>query len=88
MQVNQSKFRLNGGCGYVLRPEVMFREDYDPTDPQCIHGNDTVSITIRVIAARHLLRSGRGMASPFVEVEVLGADYDTGVKLTTRTLCE
>ncbi|CAB0003270.1 unnamed protein product [Nesidiocoris tenuis] len=88
MQMNQSKFRLNGGCGYVLKPEVMFRTGYDPTDPSCLSAADTLSVTIRVIAARHLLRTGRGMASPFVEVEVLGADYDTGVKLTTRTLSD
>ncbi|KAK9500322.1 hypothetical protein O3M35_001605 [Rhynocoris fuscipes] len=88
MQINQSRFRLNGNCGYVLRPDCMFRPDYDPTDPSCMLRSDCFVFTIKVIAARHLQRSGRGMVSPFVEVEVLGADYDTGIILTTKTLSD
>ncbi|XP_073973209.1 small wing phospholipase C gamma 1 isoform X2 [Rhodnius prolixus] len=88
MQLNQSRFRLNGYCGYVLRPECMFRPDYDPTDASCLLRTDYLVFTIKVIAARHLQRSSRGMVSPFVEVEILGADYDTGIKLTTKTLSD
>lgn len=88
MQLNQSKFRLNGGCGFILRPDVMFRPDYDPTDSSTLIGLDPIAISIRIIGARHLSRSGRGTASPFVEIEVLGADYDQGVKLTTKTISD
>jgi len=28
------------------------------------------------MAARHLMKSGRGIISPFVEVEIVGTDYD------------
>ena len=37
-----------------------------------------VYLSIRILGARHLSRgkSGRGLLSPFVEVEVLGAEYD------------
>ena len=28
------------------------------------------------MAARHLIKSGRGLISPFVEVEVVGTEYD------------
>jgi phosphatidylinositol phospholipase C gamma-1 len=31
---------------------------------------------LKVLAARHLIKSGRGMISPFVEVEIVGTDYD------------
>lgn len=86
MQLNQSRFRLNGGCGYVLRPDEMFRPDYDPAVPG--GGGELLSVGVRVMAARHLSRSGRGTTSPFVEVEVLGADCDSGVKLTSKTVCE
>lgn len=88
MQLNQSKFRLNGNCGYVLKPQIMFHPDYDPMDPSSTLDAEPVSISIEIIAARHLSRSGRGTTSPFVEVEVLGTDYDTGIKLTTKTLCK
>ncbi len=32
--------------------------------------------TFQMIGARHMMKSGRGISSPFVEVEVVGADYD------------
>lgn len=36
----------------------------------------------------HFLRkSGRGIVSPYVEVEVLGADYDNG-KFKTKTISD
>uniref|UniRef100_A0A1B6CI00 Phosphoinositide phospholipase C n=1 Tax=Clastoptera arizonana TaxID=38151 RepID=A0A1B6CI00_9HEMI len=88
MQLNQSKFRLNGNCGYVLRPDVMFRNDYDAADMTTVVGVEPLSISIQIIAARHLSRSGRGTTSPFVEIEVLGAEYDTGIKITTKTVCD
>ena len=38
MHLNQGFFRLNGGCGYVLKPAVMRREDpgggFSPFDPE------------------------------------------------------
>lgn len=49
---------------------------------------NTAIIHFQVIGARHLSRSGRGLASPFVEVEVIGLDFDSGIKLTTKTVCE
>ena len=38
----------------------------------------------QVIAARHLVKSGRGIASPFVEVEIVGTPYDCN-KFKTET---
>ncbi|PSN29961.1 1-phosphatidylinositol 4 [Blattella germanica] len=88
MQLNQAKFRQNGSCGYVLRPEFMFREDFDPYDKNAVVGVEPLTVSIRVIGSRHLLRSGKGTSSPSVEVEVLGADYDSGLKLTTKTVAD
>lgn len=31
---------------------------------------------VQVLSARHLVKLGRGIASPFVEVEIVGCDYD------------
>lgn len=88
MQINQSKFSLNGGCGYILRPDFMFRDDFDPYDHHTLVGVDPMNISIRVIGARHLTRTGRGTTSPFVEVEIIGAEFDSGIKLTTKTICK
>lgn len=85
MQLNQSKFMQNGNCGYVLRPPFMFREDHDPYSSETVFGVEPISISIRIIAARHLTKSGRGIVSPFVEVEVVGAEPDTGNKYKTQT---
>ena len=38
----------------------------------------------QIIGARHLVKVGRGIASPFVEVEVVGADYDSSNKFITK----
>lgn len=86
MQLNQAKFRLNGGCGYVLKPDYMLDES-DKLSTNWIE--ETLSITVCVIAGRHVGRPGRnGISNPFVIVEVYGAEYDSGLKLNTRTISD
>ena len=86
MQINQAKFLDNGKCGYLLRPQFMFKDEYLPSDPGApgIASVAAMDLTVRVMAARHLMKP-KGMASPFVEVEVIGADYDN-VKLKTKVV--
>ena len=43
---------------------------------------------LQVIGARHLVKTGRGIASPFVEVEVVGAEYDSRNKYKTKVIGE
>ncbi|XP_063632987.1 1-phosphatidylinositol 4,5-bisphosphate phosphodiesterase gamma-1 [Cydia splendana] len=89
MQLNMGKFKENGGCGFVLKPQFMFEEGYNPYDKRSIERKVTpVTVMLRVIGARHLCKSGRGTASPFVEVEIIGADYDSGTKLVTKTVAD
>ncbi|GAB6030572.1 hypothetical protein CHUAL_007434 [Chamberlinius hualienensis] len=84
MQLNQGRFRYNGHCGYVLKPEFMFQDDFDPYAPS--HKDvEPIVLTVRVIAARHLTKSGRGIVSPFVEVEIIGCDFDSNNKYKTET---
>ena len=89
MQINQGKFMLNGNCGYVLKPDYMMHDDYDPQNCDFFNTYTKSKLySLRIIGARHLSRSGRSTTSPSVEVELLGADFDSGIKLTTRTICE
>ncbi|XP_029377877.1 1-phosphatidylinositol 4,5-bisphosphate phosphodiesterase gamma-2 isoform X3 [Echeneis naucrates] len=67
-QLNSALFSLNGCTGYVLQPELMRDDTYDPHQEKRIKYN----IVVRVIAARHLPKPGRSIASPFVEVELCG----------------
>merc|ERR1712002_663984 len=80
MQVNQARFLDNGGCGYVLRPDYMFSESYHPSDSTTLAQNSIkpLDFTIKILGARHLMgaKGKRGLVSPFVEIEVIGAEYD------------
>ena len=64
---------------------------YNPYEPSTIgesYTNDAILLGVRVLAARHLSRkSGRGMVSPYIEVEICGADYDNA-KFKTKTMSD
>uniref|UniRef100_A0AAQ6ABH0 Phosphoinositide phospholipase C n=1 Tax=Amphiprion ocellaris TaxID=80972 RepID=A0AAQ6ABH0_AMPOC len=60
-QLNSALFSLNGCTGYVLQPELMRSDSYDLYQEKK-----------KVIAARHLPKPGRSIASPFVEIELCG----------------
>uniref|UniRef100_A0A8C7Y3Y0 1-phosphatidylinositol 4,5-bisphosphate phosphodiesterase gamma n=1 Tax=Oryzias sinensis TaxID=183150 RepID=A0A8C7Y3Y0_9TELE len=68
-QLNTALFSLNGRTGYVLQPELMRSDTYDPYQEK---KKVKYHIKLKVIAARHLPRPGRSIASPFVEVELCG----------------
>ena len=66
----------------------------DRGGPAEVSGVSSLELSVRVIAARHLYRSGkdfvsqrRGLVSPLVEVEILGADYDN-IKQKTKTISD
>lgn len=76
----------NGGCGFVLRPEFMFRDGYVPNDASKLTHVEPIHLAVRVIAARWLQRkSARGLVTPFVEVEICGTDYDNA-KVRTKNI--
>ncbi|XP_038149889.1 1-phosphatidylinositol 4,5-bisphosphate phosphodiesterase gamma-2 [Cyprinodon tularosa] len=68
-QLNSALFSLNGHTGYVLQPEMMRADSYDPHQEK---KKVKYNIKLKVIAARHLPKPGRSIASPFVEVELCG----------------
>ncbi|KAF7987870.1 hypothetical protein HCN44_003733 [Aphidius gifuensis] len=86
MQLNYAKFRDNGNCGYILKPEFMFNDYFNMHDKKTLINVDGLNIHLTVIGARHLHKKCKRPASPFVEVEIYGAEYDTGVKLNTKTI--
>ncbi|CAH1179228.1 unnamed protein product [Phaedon cochleariae] len=88
MQLNQAKFRDNGNTGYLLKPDFMLRDNFDPFDRGSLGSEEEMKISVRIIAGRHLCRSKKGTASPFVEVEVIGAPFDSGMKLETKHTVE
>ncbi|ETN76434.1 Phosphatidylinositol-specific phospholipase C, Y domain protein [Necator americanus] len=87
MQLNQGKFMGNGRCGYVLKPEYMLDENFDPSRAGSVTTSCAVRLTVQVIAGRHLSRRDKhkGICSPFVEVEVIGLPCDEKT-FKTRTI--
>ncbi|CAH0547497.1 unnamed protein product [Brassicogethes aeneus] len=88
MQLNQAKFRDNGYCGYLLKPDFMLNPDFDPHDKSTMGDVKPMTVSIRIIAGRHLCRSKKSTASPYVEVELLGASFDSGVKKVTKKIVD
>nr|XP_013014250.1 1-phosphatidylinositol 4,5-bisphosphate phosphodiesterase gamma-2 isoform X2 [Cavia porcellus] len=82
MQMNHALFSLNGRTGYVLQPEIMRTGKYDPM-PLESQRKIQMTLTIKVLGARHLPKPGRSIACPFVEVEICGAEYDNNKFKTT-----
>lgn len=76
MHLNEGRFMQNGRCGYVLMPDCMFDPGFNPLDPSTHISCTPITIHLEIIAGRHLVRTGRGICSPLVEVEVLGIDAD------------
>jgi len=52
MQWNQGKFRQNGNCGYVLKPDSMISETQDQSklqfDPTKLGGNETCDLLLHI----------------------------------------
>ncbi|XP_033613799.1 1-phosphatidylinositol 4,5-bisphosphate phosphodiesterase gamma-2 [Fukomys damarensis] len=82
MQLNHALFSLNGRTGYVLQPEIMRTGKYEPMPPES-QRKIQMTLTIKVLGARHLPKPGRSIACPFVEVEICGAEYDNNKFKTT-----
>ncbi|KAJ1084330.1 hypothetical protein NDU88_004481 [Pleurodeles waltl] len=82
MQINNALFSTNGLSGYVLQPECMRNDSYNP-QPGARPSTEKMNLTVRVIGARHLPKIGRSITCPFVEVEICGCEYDSGKFKTT-----
>lgn len=87
IQSNEARFRDNGNCGYILKPSVLNHEGFDPFNESTLLGHvEAKVISLKIIGARHLCRAEKdNISNPSVVVQVLGAKYDSGVKLKTKT---
>lgn len=81
MQINQALFADNGGCGYVLKPEILrnLELNFDPLDVNTMMNKK--KLEIRVISAQNLPSKG-DISDPFVSVYVYGVQADCASKKT------
>lgn len=81
-QLNDGLFSQNRRCGYVLRPDFMNNPDisYNPFSRTSIERCDEpLTLTICVLGGRHLAYGGKSVASPYVEIEIIGAKIDNDI---------
>jgi len=92
MFLNKGKFRDNGGCGWVLKPDILlspeanFEPNYSNAVPPC----KVPRIMIRIISARQLPRSyekslTKDIIDPHLTIEIQGSPGDK-IARKTRTI--
>eukprot|EP00731_Ephydatia_muelleri_P028757 Em0020g401a len=81
MHLNQGFFRQNGGCGYVLKPEVMRRSsqssvEYSPFMTEPHPDIPTVDLEIELISGQQLCPYKKKCVSLTVDIQTFGIPAD------------
>ncbi|XP_061915967.1 1-phosphatidylinositol 4,5-bisphosphate phosphodiesterase eta-1 isoform X3 [Entelurus aequoreus] len=83
MQLNRSKFMVNGGSGYVLKPPPMCKGTFNPFSDDPLPAYPKKQLLLKVISGQQLpkppdsMLGDRGeIIDPFVEVEIIGLPVD------------
>ncbi|XP_071832244.1 1-phosphatidylinositol 4,5-bisphosphate phosphodiesterase beta-1-like isoform X35 [Apostichopus japonicus] len=76
MQLNLGIFELNGGCGFILKPDFMRRKerDFDPFAESTMDGVVAATLEMKVISGQFL--SDKRIGS-YVEIDLYGLPHDT-----------
>jgi len=92
MLLNEGKFKLNGSSGYILKPLMMMKENFDPNDQNGIlheRGGKTVRMHVRIYSGRQIPRqkdskTGKIYPEASVQVEAGGCPGDCRRFRTTK----
>uniref|UniRef100_A0A803SM73 Phosphoinositide phospholipase C n=1 Tax=Anolis carolinensis TaxID=28377 RepID=A0A803SM73_ANOCA len=83
MQLNQAKFKMNGNCGYVLKPQQMCKGTFSPCSADPLPAFPKKQLILKIISGQQLpkppdsMLGDRGeIIDPFVEVEIIGLPAD------------
>ncbi|XP_069069411.1 1-phosphatidylinositol 4,5-bisphosphate phosphodiesterase eta-1 isoform X2 [Pleurodeles waltl] len=83
MQLNRAKFKMNGNCGYVLKPQQMCKGTFNPLSGDPLPASPKKQLILKVISGQQLpkppdsMLGDRGeIIDPFVEVEIIGLPAD------------
>lgn len=86
MQINTSMFEMNGRCGFVSKPSVMWDKShvmyrrFNPWDKE-FDGLHSSQIVINIVSGQYLCQSNVNL-STYVEVEVIGIPVDCNKQKT------
>jgi len=77
--LNESKFRQNGGCGYILKPKFLCGDtDYDPDAVMDYRTSTQLKLTI--ISGQHIPKANQDIegevVDPYVVVKIVGHPAD------------
>ncbi|XP_071999064.1 1-phosphatidylinositol 4,5-bisphosphate phosphodiesterase eta-1 isoform X5 [Engystomops pustulosus] len=83
MELNRAKFKVNGNCGYVLKPQQMCKGVFNPFSSDPMPASPKKQLILKVISGQQLpkppdsMLGDRGeIIDPFVEVEIIGLPAD------------
>uniref|UniRef100_A0A8C4N620 Phosphoinositide phospholipase C n=1 Tax=Eptatretus burgeri TaxID=7764 RepID=A0A8C4N620_EPTBU len=83
MELNRALFATNGNCGYVLKPDCLGEEGFNPLSEEVLQERLHTELAVKVISGQQLPKppdsvlGDRGeIIDPFVEVEVVGVPID------------
>jgi Ca2+-dependent lipid-binding protein len=87
MCLNEALFKDNGGCGYVLKPEILTNPSlkFDPTNPNSTPNKKCIEI--KIISAQNLPMNEdivKDISDPYVVVSIFGIPADSAEKKTAR----
>ncbi|XP_046871227.1 1-phosphatidylinositol 4,5-bisphosphate phosphodiesterase zeta-1-like [Hypomesus transpacificus] len=85
MDLNDGRFRDNGGCGYILKPAILRSNErrFDPNSSQ--PRIRPTHLLLKVVSGSSLPVPSSGKLDPFVRVEILGINSDN-CKRNTDTI--
>ncbi|XP_069083617.1 1-phosphatidylinositol 4,5-bisphosphate phosphodiesterase zeta-1 [Pleurodeles waltl] len=87
MDLQRGKFKTNGSCGYLLKPESLRKPEanFNPNAPPCDF--DPIILSIMIICGNQLILSDESIKGdkldPFVTVEVHGIPIDEAKQQTS-----
>ncbi|CAH3162232.1 unnamed protein product [Porites evermanni] len=89
VHLNQGKFRKNGGCGYILKPDSLRNRDksnYYPMIKESPKGGKSCYFTIEVLSGQYLHGEEDSQFPIRVDVETVGVPEDCGILSTEPTM--
>ncbi|KHN83803.1 1-phosphatidylinositol 4,5-bisphosphate phosphodiesterase delta-3-A [Toxocara canis] len=85
LDLNTAMFRINGNCGYVLKPDFLLK-GIDPRSPEALLSYP-MRLSVRIISGQYLPKPNpsEDIVDPYVTVETFGIP-DDGRRYDSRTI--
>ncbi|NXX30681.1 PLCH1 phosphodiesterase, partial [Nicator chloris] len=72
MQLNEAKFRVNGNCGYVLKPQQMCKGTFNPYSADPLPASPKKQLILKIISGQQLPKPPDSMLGDRGEVRCFG----------------